>query len=169
MIVAFKHNRLVYSRGGQAVSQMITPVTPQVANGFERSIKERVFHATCYELIGILLFTPIVAWWFGFGLLHTGVLTAAISAIAMLWNLLFNAIFDRWALRMQWVRTVKIRILHALLFEAGLVVAIVPLAAWWLNISLWQAFLLDIGFLLAFLPYTYIYNWSYDQLRQRYC
>lgn len=140
----------------------------QVKNEFQRSIKERIFHAICYEVIGILVFTPIVALLMGLDLLHTAVLTAAISAIAMLWNMLFNVIFDRWAARMNWTRTVKIRLLHALLFEGGLIVAIVPLAAWWLEITLWQAFWLDIGFLLGFLPYTYIYNLSYDHLRQRY-
>jgi len=140
----------------------------QVSNDFQRSVQERIFHALGYEIIGILIFTPILAWWFGFDLLHTGILTAAISAIAMLWNMLFNALFDRWATRLNWTRTVKIRVLHAVLFEAGLVLAIVPLAAWWLEISLWQAFLLDIGFLLAFLPYTYLYNWTYDFLRARY-
>lgn len=140
----------------------------QVSSDFQRSVQERVFHALGYEIIGILIFTPILAWWFGFDLLHTGILTAAISAIAMLWNMLFNALFDRWATRLNWTRTVKIRVLHALLFEVGLVLAIVPLAAWWLEISLWQAFLLDIGFLLAFLPYTYIYNWTYDHVRVRY-
>lgn len=140
----------------------------QLKNEFHRSIKERVFHAVCYEVIGILVFTPIIALLMGLDLLHTAVLTAAISAIAMLWNMLFNYGFDHWAARMNWARTVKIRLLHALLFEGGLIVAIVPLAAWWLKISLWQAFWLDIGFLLAFLPYTYIYNLWYDHLRQRY-
>ena len=43
----------------------------------------------------------------------------------------------------------------------------VPLIAWWLNVSLWQAFLLDIGVLLFFLPYTYVYHWAYDVVRER--
>ena len=43
----------------------------------------------------------------------------------------------------------------------------VPLIAWWLSISLWQAFLLDIGVLLFFLPYTYVYHWVYDVVRER--
>ncbi|MGO4611387.1 chlorhexidine efflux transporter [Variovorax sp. 2RAF20] len=42
-----------------------------------------------------------------------------------------------------------------------------PLIAWWLKISLWQAFLLDIGVLLFFLPYTYVYHWGYDVVRER--
>lgn len=56
--------------------------------------------------------------------------------------------------------------LHAVGFEGGLVVIVVPLAAWWLGISLWQAFLLDISLLLFFLPYTYVYNLVYDKLRE---
>jgi uncharacterized membrane protein len=43
----------------------------------------------------------------------------------------------------------------------------VPLAAWWLGISLWAAFLLDIGIVLFFLPYTFLYNLAYDRLRVR--
>ena len=55
--------------------------------------------------------------------------------------------------------------MHALLFEGGLVVLLVPLVAWWLEVSYWQAFLLDIGFFLFFLPYTFVFNWLYDGLR----
>lgn len=44
----------------------------------------------------------------------------------------------------------------------------VPLIAWWLSVSLWQAFLLDIGVLLFFLPYTYVYHWGYDVVRERF-
>ncbi|MNO10309.1 Bacterial Transmembrane Pair family protein [compost metagenome] len=42
-----------------------------------------------------------------------------------------------------------------------------PLAAWMLNISLLQAFMVEIGFFLFFLPYSVIYNWAYDTLRAR--
>jgi uncharacterized membrane protein len=41
------------------------------------------------------------------------------------------------------------------------------LAAWMLDISLLQAFMVEIGFFLFFLPYTVIYNWMYDTLRAR--
>jgi uncharacterized membrane protein len=30
-----------------------------------------------------------------------------------------------------------------------------------------QAFILDIGVLLFFLPYTYVYHWAYDAVRER--
>jgi uncharacterized membrane protein len=61
----------------------------------------------------------------------------------------------------------KARALHALAFEGGLIVAVVPLAAWWLSISLLEAFWLDIGLLLLFLPYTMVFNLAYDKVRGR--
>ncbi|EHC75403.1 hypothetical protein LTSEMON_4241 [Salmonella enterica subsp. enterica serovar Montevideo str. S5-403] len=61
----------------------------------------------------------------------------------------------------------KVRALHALGFESGFIVIGVSIVAWVLNVSLLQAFTLEIGFLLFFLPYTMLYNWAYDVLRQR--
>jgi uncharacterized membrane protein len=88
-----------------------------------------------------------------------------ISMLAMTWNVIFNALFDRIERRLGLVRTFRVRAVHALAFEAGLIVTVVPLAAWWLNISLLDAFLLDIGVVLFFLPYTFLFNLGYDKLR----
>ena len=81
--------------------------------------------------------------------------------------MLFNGLFDRLLTRLAIVRTAWVRVVHALLFESGLVALGVPLIAWWLDVSLWQAFVLDIGVLLFFLPYTYVYHWVYDLIRER--
>lgn len=43
----------------------------------------------------------------------------------------------------------------------------VSIVAYVLNVSLFQAFTLEIGFFLFFLPYTMFYNWAYDTLRER--
>ncbi|MCZ8258374.1 MAG: PACE efflux transporter, partial [Polaromonas sp.] len=64
-------------------------------------------------------------------------------------------------------RTLGARAVHAVLFEIGLIIAVVPLAAWWLDIGLWEAFVLDIAIVLFFLPYTFGFNWAYDYLRAR--
>jgi uncharacterized membrane protein len=77
-------------------------------------------------------------------------------------------VFDRALKHYNLVRNAWVRVVHALLFEGGLVAVGVPLIAWWLNVSLWQAFLLDIGVLLFFLPYTYVYHWAYDVVRERF-
>ncbi|MCF9009917.1 PACE efflux transporter, partial [Pseudomonas carnis] len=60
------------------------------------------------------------------------------------------------------------RVLHALLFEGGLILLAVPLIAALMKISLLEAFILDIGVLLFFLPYTYVYHWGYDVLREKF-
>jgi len=132
-----------------------------------KSIKERAFHALLFELIGVVLFAPGLAWVLGQSLGKMGAMTVMISTVAMLWNMLFNAGFDRLRARVGFAMTLKVRALHAISFETGLIVAVVPLAAWWLSISLWEAFLLDIGLLLLFLPYTMVFNMAYDKVREK--
>jgi len=132
-----------------------------------RTLRERIVHALAFEVIAVLICAPTLAWLMGKPLLHLGVLTLMFSTVAMLWNMLFNYLFDRAQRRMGFVRGLGARVSHALLFELGLVVVLVPLAAWWLSIGLLQALLLDIGLLLFFLPYTLGFNWGYDVLRER--
>ena len=130
-----------------------------------KSGRERFFHALVFEVIAIALCAPLGAWLLGYSLTHMGLLTLMISLIAMVWNMGFNALFDRAQRRMGFQRNLGARVVHSLIFEIGLILAVVPLAAWWLDIGLWEAFVLDIGIVLFFLPYTFIFNWSYDHLR----
>jgi uncharacterized membrane protein len=132
-----------------------------------KSIVERIFHAFLFELIAVALTAAAIVWLMDKPLSHAGGLAIAISTIAMLWNMIFNAAFDRAQARMQFQRTVTVRVMHSLLFEVGLTIVVVPLAAWGLDISLLDAFLLDIGVLLFFLLYSFVYNWFYDIIRAR--
>ncbi|NUT78247.1 multidrug/biocide efflux PACE transporter [Pseudomonas sp. C1C7] len=132
-----------------------------------KSITERIFQAIGFELLAILICTPLLAWIMDKPMLDMGVVTIAMAALALAWNVVFNGYFDRVLKRFSITHNAWTRVVHALLFEGGLVALGVPLIAWWLNISLWQAFLLDIGVLLFFLPYTYIYHLAYDVMRAR--
>lgn len=132
-----------------------------------KSLRERFFQALLFEAIAVVLCSVVGAWLLGYSLAHMGALTVAISTVAMLWNMAFNALFDRLQNRMGFRRGVVARVLHAIGFEVGLLMAIVPMAAWWLDISLWRAFWLDIGVALFFLPYTFFFNLAYDTLRAR--
>lgn len=134
----------------------------------DKSVNERFFQAFMFEALAIAICAPLGAWLLNYPLAYIGWLTLMISLIAMGWNMLFNFLFDRAQSRMGFEKTVAARIAHAVLFEIGLLLAIVPLAAWWLGIGLWQAFMLDIGIALFFLPYTFLFNWSYDVLRARF-
>jgi len=133
-----------------------------------RSMKERVLHATLFEVIAVLVCAPLLAWAMGKSLAHMGILTLMFSAVAMLWNMIFNMLFDAAQRRMGFERGLWVRISHSLLFEGGLILVLVPLAAWWLSVSLLTAFIMDIGLILFFLPYTFFYNLAYDKLRKRY-
>ena len=130
-----------------------------------KSFAERCFQAITFEVLAILISAPLLVWLMDVSMAHAGLLTLMISMLAMTWNVIFNALFDRIERRLGLVRTFRVRAVHAVAFEAGLIVTVVPLAAWWLNISLLDAFLLDIGVVLFFLPYTFLFNLGYDKLR----
>jgi uncharacterized membrane protein len=134
----------------------------------EKSWLERSFHALMFEVGGVLLATPLAAWLMNSSITHVGGLAILLASIAMTWNAVFNFIFERFERRYGWQRTPTIRVLHALLFEGGLVVMVLPLTMWWMDLTFWQALALDLGFFVFFLPYTYVYNWVYDVLRVRY-
>jgi uncharacterized membrane protein len=130
-----------------------------------KSFAERCFQAVTFEVLAIIISAPLLVWLMGVPIAHAGLLTLMISLLAMTWNVIFNALFDKIEQRLGLVRTFRVRAVHAVGFEAGLIVTVVPLAAWWLDISLFDAFLLDIGVVLFFLPYTFLFNLGYDKLR----
>lgn len=132
-----------------------------------KSLVERIVHAVGFEAIAILLSAPIGAWLLDRPILQMGTLAIILSTVAMLWNMAYNTLFDRFWPVSRVVRNLKVRIFHTLGFEGGFIVIGLPLVAWVMNMPLAQAFMLEIGFFLFFLPYTLCYNWVYDTLRQR--
>ncbi|WP_327440340.1 multidrug/biocide efflux PACE transporter [Pseudomonas donghuensis] len=132
-----------------------------------KSFAERIVHAVGFEVIAVLICAPIGAWLLDRSMLEMGALAVMLSTVAMIWNMLYNAAFDRLWPVSRVARTVKVRALHAGGFETGFVLIGVPIAALMLDVSLVQAFLLEIGFFAFMLPYTMAYNWVYDLLRQR--
>ena len=130
-----------------------------------QGIKRRVVYITLYEIIAIVVVSFGLAAMSGQALGHAGVLSVMSSGVAVLWNLSFNAVFERWEAR-QAVRgrSVLRRVVHAIGFEGGLVIFLVPLFAWWMNVSLWQALVMDIGLVVFFLIYTFVFNWIFDSV-----
>ncbi|MFJ2990069.1 multidrug/biocide efflux PACE transporter [Collimonas sp. NPDC087041] len=127
---------------------------------------ERATHALIFEVLAVAITAPILAWVMKVPMAHAGLLTLMISLVAMTWNMIFNALFDRVERHWRLVRTMSMRVVHAIAFEAGLVATVVPLVAWWLDMSLLDALILDIGLVLFFLPYTFVFNLVYDKLRE---
>ena len=129
------------------------------------SFTERLVHAVGYEVFAVLLCAPLLSWVMGKSLATAGALAVTLSVIAILWNMVYNALVDRWVQteRIHWKASA--RFVHGLGFEAGLVVWCLPVAAWMLDISLLQAFMVELGFFVIILPYTVLYNWAFDKAR----
>ncbi|NYT22992.1 PACE efflux transporter [Alcaligenaceae bacterium] len=126
--------------------------------------KRRVAYVSLYEGIAIALTATVLAM-LGHAPMHSLVASVGASLLAVTWNLIFNTMFEAWE-RRQAVkgRSVRRRIAHAIGFEGGLVVSMVPFFAWWLEVSLWQAFVMDLGFIVFFLVYTFIFSWAFDRV-----
>ena len=132
-----------------------------------RTLKERILHAVGFEAVALAIVAPTAAWLMDKPLFQMGALAIMLSSVAMIWNIIYNAGFDRLWPRERVTRGLKLRVAHALGFEGGFILIGLPLAAWMLNVGLLQAFMVEIGFFLFFLPYTVVYNWVYDKLRDR--
>jgi len=126
--------------------------------------KRRVLYVTLYEGIAIALTGTVLAL-LGHGVTDSLVASVGASLLAVTWNLIFNAMFEAWE-RRQTVkgRSIRRRIAHAIGFEGGLVISMVPFFAWWLEVSLWEAFVMDLGFILFFLVYTFVFAWCFDRV-----
>lgn len=130
-----------------------------------QGIKRKLVYVSLYELIAVGLTSAGLALLAGHELGHASVAALASSAIALVWNLAYNSLFEAWEARQtRRGRGLLRRIGHALGFEAGLIVMLVPLFAWWLDVSLWQALLLDLGLILFFLVYTFAFNLLFDRV-----
>lgn len=130
-----------------------------------RSWKERVAHMSLFEVGGLLSVTPLASWLSGHGLATIGGLAAAISVLAMLWNLVWNRVFDVWIPSRR--RSIMQRLAQAVGFELGLLITTVPLIAWWLKIGLVEALLMDIGFVIFYLLYAMAFNILFDRVMLR--
>ena len=131
-----------------------------------RTTADRIRHAVSFEVIGIIIATPLAAFAFHLEGGDSAVIIAASATIAMAWNYIFNLGFDH-AMQARFGNTAKstpIRVLHAVLFELGLLAFMLPLVAWYLQISLWQALLMDIAIALFYMVYAFVFNWAYDRV-----
>ena len=131
-----------------------------------RSTADRIRQAVAFEAIGLLVATPLGSWVFGYELADVGVLVIVGATAATLWNYLYNLAFDH---ALRWLRgsprkTLAWRIVHAVGFELGLLVALLPFFAWWMQISLLEALILDLSFAAFYLAYAFVFTWAYEAL-----
>lgn len=127
--------------------------------------RRKIVYVTLYELFAIAISSTGLSVGSGASLERAGVIAVASAVIAIVWNLVYNTLFERWESR-QSVRGRGLarRVAHAIGFELGFLVLLVPLFAWWFDIGLQHALVLEIGLALFFLLYTFVFNWAFDKV-----
>jgi len=91
-----------------------------------------------FEAVALAIFIPGSTALFDQPLESMGVIGIASATIATLWNFVYNVGFDRAMLSLRGTlhKTLAIRVAHTFLFEAGLVLMLIPMIAWYLGLSL---------------------------------
>ena len=87
-----------------------------------RNLFDRIRHALLFEAIGLMIIIPSSALLFNKPLAHMGVVGIGSATIATVWNFTFNICFDRWMRQLYGHinKSFLVRLLHTVLFEAGL-------------------------------------------------
>lgn len=131
-----------------------------------RSRRDRVRHAVLFEILALLLVAPLGGLVFGIEAGHFGVVAVVSTLLAMSWNYVYNLGFDHalLALGKPLHKTLVARLIHALLFEAGLLLFLVPFIAWYLAVPLWEALVMDLALAGFYLCYALVFNWGYDRI-----
>ncbi|WP_417809852.1 PACE efflux transporter [Thioclava sp.] len=127
---------------------------------------DRLRHALSFEIIALFLIVPLGALAFDIPIYDIGIVGIVSATIATLWNIIYNFTFDVALKRLTatTLKTARVRVLHAVLFELGLLAVLMPYLAWYLDVSLWQAFVMDASFALFYIIYALGFNWAYDAL-----
>ena len=127
--------------------------------------RRRLTYVLLFEGIGIVLAGGFLAAFSGETLGTTGMIAAVTSTIAMAWNSLFNTAFEAWeARRTRRGRPFSYRVAHAIGFEVTLSMLLVPVIAWWMDITLYQALVYEIGLITLFMAYTFVFNLGFDRV-----
>ena len=131
---------------------------------FRSPLARRITYAVIFEILAVG-FTTLILALLGNDSGSSFLVGVVSSTVALAWNMLFNWGFEAFERRIGVThRPWYMRVTHAVLFEGGLVAMLVPAIAWILGISLFDAFILEIGLLIFFLIYTAIYAWIFDRV-----
>lgn len=131
-----------------------------------RSTPDRIRHALLFECLALALVIPSGSHLFGLQTETMGVIGVGSAVTAVLWNYLYNLGFDH---LLQYftgstTKTLLLRVIHTLLFEAGLQIVLLPAIALYLKISLLDSFYMSFSIALFYLVYAFFFNLAYDSL-----
>jgi uncharacterized membrane protein len=125
----------------------------------------KIIYAISFEVGGILIGGAALTLMSDAGAGKSLSLAAFGAAIAVLWSLVFNSMFEAWETRQSTKgRSPSRRIAHAVLFEGGLVLILLPAMAWWLNTTIWAALVYESVLIGVFLIYAWAFTLAFDTI-----
>lgn len=129
--------------------------------------KERILHSVLFEGLALIIVTFVGSLLTGQGAVDMGILGFILSIIALVWNYLYNWMFDHLVPGERIHRNKKTRVVHGLGFEFGMLVLSFPVIMWMLALDFWSVLWMDIGFATFFVIYGIAFNYYYDVARYR--
>jgi uncharacterized membrane protein len=131
-----------------------------------RTVRDRIRHAILFEVIGLALIIPLGTLLFDLPTEKMGIIGLGSAIAATAWNYVYNLGFDHAMQRLagHTRKGLWLRVGHALLFEAGLLMVLLPCIAWYLGIGLLQAFVMDIAIAAFYVAYAFLFNLAYDRV-----
>jgi uncharacterized membrane protein len=125
----------------------------------------RILQAVLYEVGAIAVVGPVLGFAFGKPASSSFLLALVLSTIALCWNYVFNAAFERWESGQAVKgRSFARRLAHGAGFEGGLTLILVPVMAVWLDTNFLTAFVTNLGLLAFFFLYAIGYTWAFDKV-----
>lgn len=127
---------------------------------------DRLRHVLLFELLALAIVIPTGSSLFGLHESAMGIIGIGSAITAMVWNYIYNLVFDRVMARLYRTthKTVRTQLVHTLLFEAGLQVVLLPGIALYMHAPLLKTFSLSLSLALFYLAYAFVFNVCYDRL-----
>ena len=131
-----------------------------------RSRMDRLRHMLLFELFALATTIPAGSALFGLHESAMGIIGVGSAITAMVWNYLYNLGFDRVMVRLYRTthKSMLVRGVHTVLFEAGLQLVLVPGIALYTHASMVATLPLSLSLALFYLGYAFVFNLAYDRV-----
>ena len=138
-------------------------------HGAIRSRRERIIQTLWFEGLGLLIVSPLFAYFSGTSTGASVALLIVLSITVMCWSAVYNTIFDliefRYTGRLASDRPHGLRMMHTIGHEATAAMATWPLIVALTSLGWWEALAVDLGLTLTYMLYGYVFHLAFDRLR----
>lgn len=125
----------------------------------------RIIYVIIFEFFAIVFSTVLLAALSQGDAAGSLPVAIVVSVVAVVWNFVYNTGFEALEQKLKLTeRTVITRILHAIGFEGGLILAIIPIFMYWYQVGFIEAFMMEAALLVFFLVYTFVFTWVFDRV-----